>query len=171
MMVLAEERQKTVTEAQLTALGADAGAEVIYGEVVPMALAGGVHGKTSMGIGTTLFHYVRSKALGEVFADQTTYVLEGEPGDIRLMRVPSGYFYQAPDLAVEIVSPHDRAGDILSRVTDYLRAGARAVWVVYPETQQVMVHTAESVVTLSAEDTLEGGGVLPGFAVEVKALF
>jgi Uma2 family endonuclease len=40
-----------------------------------------------------------------------------------------------PDLAVEIVSKHDRADDLLLKVSQYLQAGARAVWVLYPTTK------------------------------------
>ena len=39
----------------------------------------------------------------------------------------------APDLVIEIVSRNDRADDLLLKVFQYLEAGARAVWLMYPK--------------------------------------
>ncbi len=185
-MALVQE-QRLVSEAHLTALGEDFIAEVVNGEVVETSPAGARHGKTSLRVGVLLSNYVYDQGLGEVFSDQTSYVLEGAQGDIRLMRVPDvsfiakgnlpeggvpeGFFYQAPDLAVEIVSPGDTATDVIRRVTDYLRAGTKAVWVVYPETRQVAVHTGSGATILSQGQALEGGAALPGFSAPVSALF
>jgi len=33
-----------------------------------------------------------------------------------------------PDLAVEVVSPSDRAAEVLAKVAEYLEAGTRLVW-------------------------------------------
>jgi len=38
----------------------------------------------------------------------------------------------APDLAIEIVSKSDRADDLLLKVSQYLAAGVKAVWLFYP---------------------------------------
>ena len=45
---------------------------------------------------------------------------------------------------VEIVSPSDRAREIRDKVDDYLRAGTRLVWVVYPSTRSVAVYRADA---------------------------
>ncbi|MBN1285450.1 MAG: Uma2 family endonuclease [Anaerolineae bacterium] len=175
-----------ITETYLMSLGADFGVEVVNEEIVHMAPAGVVHGSVSMIIGLELGNFVRQNKLGRVFADQTTYVLEGTPGDIKKMRapdksfvaaenlpdeLPEGYFYQAPDLAVEVVSPTEGMGDVMSKVNDYLRAGTKAVWVVIPKTRQVMVYTPGGITLLGEGQTLEGGALLPEFAVPVEALF
>ena len=55
------------------------------------------------------------------------------------------YFRGAPDLAIEILSPSNRSGEIHAKVADYLAAGAR--------------------------DVLDGGEVLPGFLIPVEAVF
>ena len=41
----------------------------------------------------------------------------------------------APDLVVEVVSKHDRAADLLLKVSQYLAAGVEATWLLYPSTQ------------------------------------
>jgi Uma2 family endonuclease len=50
---------------------------------------------------------------------------------VDLSRVPLPL---APDLAIEIVSPSDRAVDLLLKVAQYLAAGTKAVWLFYPNT-------------------------------------
>jgi Uma2 family endonuclease len=78
----------------------------------------------------------------------------------------------APDLAVEVVSPTDRAEDVMEKVLEYFQAGVELVWIIYPRLQLVYVY--ESLIKvrgLTAADTLDGGNVLPGFRTPVAALF
>ena len=44
----------------------------------------------------------------------------------------SRFFEGAPDLAVEILSPSNRPGEVRAKAPEYLAAGARLVWVVDP---------------------------------------
>jgi Uma2 family endonuclease len=82
------------------------------------------------------------------------------------------YWPIAPDLAVEVVSPSDRAAEVLAKVAEYLEAGTRLVWVVYPQTQKIVVYRPSAdVQMLSVSDTLEGGDVVPGFACPVAEVF
>jgi Uma2 family endonuclease len=85
---------------------------------------------------------------------------------------PTGFIRGAPDLAVEVISPTNRWADIRAKVRQYFEAGSRRVWIVDPETRSVVVHTSpDASRTLTADDTLEGGDVLPGFRLEVAQLF
>src|SRR5436190_1136851 len=52
-----------------------------------------------------------------------------------------GYLEGAPNLAVEVVSPHDAADDIAEKVADWLAAGTGMVWVVY-RGPRIEVHRA-----------------------------
>ena len=47
-----------------------------------------------------------------------------------------------PDLAVEVVSPSDKADELLGKVEEYFAAGVVQVWVVYPRRR--VVHVFES---------------------------
>lgn len=86
--------------------------------------------------------------------------------------LPDGYFPCAPDLAVEVISPSEAAADVNRKATEYFEAGARLVWVVYPDMRQVVVcRTARESVALSGDDTLDGGEVVPGFACRMAELF
>lgn len=72
---------------------------------------------------------------------------------------------------IEVVSPHDDAGQLHLKITQYLRAGVRLIWVVYPLSQTVEVHTAQGARTYGMSDNLEGGDVLPGFVLAVTERF
>jgi Uma2 family endonuclease len=77
-----------------------------------------------------------------------------------------------PDLAVEILSESDRPGALAQKVREYFAAGTRVVWVIDQEERTARVYTtADESTTLTAADTLDGGEVLPGFALPLAELF
>lgn len=77
-----------------------------------------------------------------------------------------------PDLCVEVVSPSDRADEIMDKVGEYVRAGVRLVWVFYPRHDLVQVYeSATAVRGLGRADELDGGAVLPGFRLPLAELF
>ena len=77
-----------------------------------------------------------------------------------------------PNLVVEVVSPTDRAEDLLQKVAEYLGAGVTVVWVIYPRCQQVYVYeSSTNVRALTRADELDGGTVLPGFRLQLGELF
>jgi len=56
---------------------------------------------------------------------------------------PQGKVISAPPLlAVEVLSPDDRAADLQEKIDDYLAFGAAAVWVVDPQTRRGFIHTS-----------------------------
>ncbi len=81
------------------------------------------------------------------------------------------YFERAPELAVEVGSPSDSAEDLEIKVDQYLGAGAKQVWVLYPKTRKLYVYGGRQSVVLKGDDLLDGGGLLPGFSVKVSELF
>ncbi|MBZ0290616.1 MAG: Uma2 family endonuclease, partial [Anaerolineae bacterium] len=85
--------------------------------------------------------------------------------------LPDGYVPFAPDLAVEVVSPNDKAADVQQKIATYLKYGTRLIWVFYPKTQSVVVHTRDGAKTYTIDDTLDGGEVLPGFRLPLRDVF
>lgn len=85
---------------------------------------------------------------------------------------PDAVFYDgAPALAVEILSPSDKNGDVARKVRMYLDAGS-VVWVIDPEFRTLRVHRPGRVVELFDEtQELSGDPELPGFRVRVADLF
>ena len=86
--------------------------------------------------------------------------------------VPRSFFPGPPDLAVEVLSPNDRASEVLAKVADWLEAGCRSVWVVDPETKTIAIYAPTAQVrVLHLCDTLTDDSVLPGFRVEIQNIF
>ena len=66
--------------------------------------------------------------------------------DVTIVRggKPSGRVITAPpEVAVEVLSPDDRASDIQDKIDDYLAFGVPCVWVINPETRGAWIHTVE----------------------------
>lgn len=94
----------------------------------------------------------------------------------RADRIPaeglSGFVAEAPDLAVEVLSPDDRPRAVQEKIGHYLAAGTRLVWVVDPRRRSVTVHaTGEPPWVLREDDVLDGAPVLPGFRYEIARMF
>jgi Uma2 family endonuclease len=77
-----------------------------------------------------------------------------------------------PDLAVEVLSESNTPGEMTRKRREYFVAGVRLVWFVDPMGRTVEVYTAPDQSTVLREaHTLEGGAVLPGFALPLQELF
>ena len=77
-----------------------------------------------------------------------------------------------PDLAVEILSASNTQQEMEQKLKDYFATGVRLVWYIDPSTQRVSVYSgvdAEQVFT--APQTIDGGDVLPGFALSLADFF
>jgi Uma2 family endonuclease len=78
----------------------------------------------------------------------------------------------APDLAVELLSGSNTEAEMTRKLREYFAAGVRLVWYVDPEARTVAVYTATDQCRVLAEhDTLDGGAVLPGFALPLRQWF
>jgi Uma2 family endonuclease len=77
----------------------------------------------------------------------------------------------APALAVEVVSPSNSAQDMRKKTEQYLRAGSRSVWIVYPTLRFVEVHSSAGVRQVREPEPLKDEAVLPGFSIKLKEIF
>ena len=83
----------------------------------------------------------------------------------------TGFADFAPDLAVEVLSPSDRPGEVLAKVADWLTADTLLVWTIDPERRRARVYRADgSDTVLGAADHLAGEIVLPGFPASISEL-
>jgi Uma2 family endonuclease len=77
-----------------------------------------------------------------------------------------------PDLIVEVLSEGNTPKEMARKLDEYFRAGVCLVWYVNPKKRTVRVYTArDRSVLLREEDTLDGGHVLPGFALSIRDWF
>jgi Uma2 family endonuclease len=93
-------------------------------------------------------------------------------------RLPGGAFPSdavpeiVPDLVVEVLGPSNSAGEMSAKRGDYFSAGVRLVWEVDPRQRTVTVYESpDSSRVLAEADDLDGGSVLPGFAISLRELF
>jgi Uma2 family endonuclease len=78
----------------------------------------------------------------------------------------------APNLAVEVLSRSNTAGEMAAKRQDYFAAGVEVVWEIDPRQRTVVVYTSPTAsTTLTAADTLDGRPVLPGFTLPLQQLF
>jgi Uma2 family endonuclease len=77
-----------------------------------------------------------------------------------------------PELAVEVISPTDKAFDVLEKVAEYFAAGVQQVWHIYSHIEQVYVYTAPTAVrVLTRADEIHGDPVVTGFRMPLADLF
>lgn len=158
--------------------------ELVRGEVKKSMPPSKDHGIIAVAIATLLRIWTMQGVGGKVGVE-TGFILVRNPETVRGPDIyyvgeekvsadsKSGAFWTvAPDLAVEVVSPSETAEDIRAKVRDFLTAGTPLVWVIYPRTREVEVHTPDGVArTYSNEDKLEFPDVLPGFSCKVSEIF
>ncbi|MBV9124445.1 MAG: Uma2 family endonuclease [Planctomycetes bacterium] len=157
--------------------------ELVRGRVVTMPPPGGRHGVCCLKLGRRIGNYVEKHQLGTVASNDTGFITERNPDTVRgpdlsywsrarLPQVPEGYIDIPPDLAVEIISPHDHYSRIQQKVRHYLNCGVRLVWVVDPEDRSITVYRSRQQATILEEtDTLLGEDVLSGFSYPLAELF
>lgn len=158
--------------------------ELVRGELIQMAPTSLDHGDIELNIGAALKVFVRQHNLGKVVSGDVGFRIVRDPDTVRApdvafvrgVRVPPrgkrGFVEGAPDLAVEVLSPDDRPGEVLAKVTDWFDGGCQVVWVVDPATETLFVHRAGGTLQrLTIADTLTEPELLPGFALPVAEVF
>ena len=159
--------------------------ELVRGELRKMAPAGSEHGEVASDINTSLNLYVKANGLGRTYAAETGFFLGTDPDHVRAPDVafvrrerteaigrPDGYWPEAPDLAIEVISPNDRYTEVDEKVADWLAAGTRMVVVVNPRNKTVKVHRSPTdVATLTIADILDGSDVVPGWQMPITDIF
>ena len=181
------ERQVISADGFLKIIGSpeylDRSIELVEGEIVEMSKPSGLHGQITMLLSVKIANHVMDNGLGIVTSAETGFILERNPDgrdtlrglDIAFVRgarvLPDQPVDVAPNLAVEVISPSNKATDIHRKIRQLLGAGTALVWIVHPETRTVEVHSHSGAVTLESGDMLSGGDVLPGFEIPVREIF
>lgn len=165
---------------------ADRIVELVEGEIADMPLPNPIHAAILGNLSAPIFMYVKQNGLGRVLVGDAPFILERNPEgrdtlrglDIAYIskerlpgRLPQRPLHLAPDLAVEIISPSNRAEDIEKKIEQLLDAGTTLIWIVYPDLRSVAVHTDDGRRKLKGSDLLTGGEVLEGFEITVSDIF
>lgn len=157
--------------------------ELVDGEPVAVTPSSDRSGWVSGRIFSRLERFVDVNNLGWAFPAETGFILFEDRATVRspdaafvrrdrLSELTDRFVPLAPDLVVEVLSPSDRMADALGKITMYLQAGVRLVWLVDPLERTVTLFRPDAALKLLAEgDVLDGGDVLPGFSVPVADIF
>ncbi len=159
--------------------------ELSEGELIVTPSASFFHNGLRDAFNARLRTFVRAKRLGEVTSG-TDIKLVGET-----LRRPDVAFIRAgrlqgvdldqvplpvvPDLVVEIVSKNDRADDLLVKVSQYLSVGAKAVWLLYPNTRLAFRYLPgklePEVRSAAAGQAFEEPELMPEFLLPLEQIF
>ena len=132
-----------------------------------------------------LGNFVEPRGLGLVGGADGGVRLERDPDTVRIpdaMFIPANrlppyddidlYFESVPAIAVEVKSPSDSVAEVNDKARMWRSYGVPLVWAAYPDTRTIDVHRADgTIATLYEDDVLDGGEILPGFAVPVSDIF
>jgi Uma2 family endonuclease len=180
------ERSRPLTAEEFQALPDEPGyrLELVRGMVVRSPGPGARHGEVEANVVALLHPWIRRHRLGRLLSGGGSYILQRNPDTVRgpdvsfLPRgsVPPGalrdsYLDGAPALAIEILSPSNRAGEIRARLTEFFHSGCREAWLIDPRRRVIEVHRAEGrTLGLGAGDTLQTP-LLPGWRCGVAEIF
>ena len=160
--------------------------ELIRGALCETMSVGLEHGEVVMNLGGELRTFIKARRLGGRLAGSDSGVwLEREPDTVRepdiayfsAAKIPpgvrvTGYAEVVPDLVVEVKSPSDSVREVHDKARMWISYGVSLVWVLYPDTRSVDVHTADGpILTLTNVDSLDGDDVLPGFSCKTSEIF
>jgi len=104
--------------------------ELVAGRVVRLSPPGFRHGRVAMAFGSLLLQHVKAHGLG-IVCIESGYKLASNPDTVRGPDVsfvdrarlppgelPAGFWIGPPDLAVEVLSPDDRPGEIRAKADE-----------------------------------------------------
>ncbi len=155
--------------------------ELVRGELVPRDMSN-ESSFIGFGFNRLIGNHIANEHLGigfqsdcglQIFPWDESRVRFADGAFLAAARVPEGvpgrgHLRVAPDLVFEVVSPGDVFVDGEQKIGEYLRAGVRLIWTLIPAVRVVRVDRADRTSSrLTADDTLSGEDVLPGFSVRV----
>jgi Uma2 family endonuclease len=154
--------------------------ELVEGELVPLSSGTPFHAKIQRKLMHLLEDFFAARGFGDCYQEidcrtggdsvrrpDVSVFLGDRASRIDPYQIPVPY---APDIAVEVLSPSERASDMHRKVGEYLSAGASEVWILDEGNQIVFIHSTVGIRKLSASEFIESL-LLPGFRASISELF
>lgn len=158
--------------------------ELVEGTIIEMAPPKSINSYIALKVGMYLGLYVEENDLGYVFGADGGFALSATD-----VRIPDASFVakariqgkmpdlipNAPDLAVEVISPSETPASINEKTRLYFDTGAKAVWIIYPDNHLAEIRTPSDegfhVITVGIDDNLRAKSVLPDFELPLRKIF
>lgn len=84
----------------------------------------------------------------------------------------AGFAPICPDFVIELRSPSDSLAVVQAKMAEYLDNGARLGWLIDPQARRVYVYRPDRpVALLDAPETVSGDPELPGFTLDLTAIW
>ncbi len=156
--------------------------EVVDGELIVLPPPKAKRSRIAARISRALAPLANQK-LAEVYMEAGYKLSEDPPTwiqpdvsvlSIERVRATGGddYFVGSPELAVEVVSPSETARDLNRKIDALLAGGSLAVWVIYPEEQEVRIFVPGGASHVCrGSETLTMPELLPGWELPIVKLF
>lgn len=160
--------------------------EVVRGQRVEMPPMGIDSAMIATRLAAEIFIYLKQNKVGRVVSEGL-FILDDEEKEKRRPDVAyvsakrwpldrpvpqEGDWHVVPDVAIEVISPHDIFNNVLTKVGEYFDYGVDIVWVVAAIDKSVYIYeSADRVRKVGMNDVLELPKHLPGWVLAVKQLF
>lgn len=158
--------------------------ELVRGEVIELPPPRKPHGRVCVNVAYLLETYARARRKGYVTSNDSGVILERDPD---MVRGPDVALYEdanaweelhpkygevPPRLAVEVLSPDDRARYVTRKINDYLANGVDLVWLVDPEERSVTSYRRDrGPLEIKEMGEICEEDLLPGFRCRVAEFF
>ncbi|MFN3651395.1 MAG: Uma2 family endonuclease [Armatimonadota bacterium] len=158
--------------------------ELIDGELREYPWGDALHGMVGARLGAAASVFVEERNLGRTFLAGTGFWIREDPDTVlapdwafvpyhqRPGKPSNDFVRTVPALVLEVQAQLETRGEAAAKVGRWLAAGAPVVWDCDPSRKLVLVHRADKeTVMLGVADTLDGGEILPEFALPLGAVF
>ncbi len=155
------------------------------GQIVIMSPTGFNTGRRNANIIVQLSNWNSKHRLGEVVDSDTDFYLPNgamrnpDAGWVSKERLASvsveeleKFPHMVPDFVIELVSKSDYPKNLDAKMKEWIDNGCRLGWVIDPfnETVKIYVPEREAELVKGFEKSVNGGDVLPGFALNLREL-
>ncbi|MDY7021583.1 MAG: Uma2 family endonuclease [Cyanobacteriota bacterium] len=155
------------------------------GEIAIMSPTGRITGNYNFEIAADFAIWNRQTKLGVCFDSSTCFKLSNtaqrspdvawmkkERWDRLTSEQQEKFPPLAPDFVLELMSPSDTLQDLQAKMQEYIENGVQLGWLINRQNRQVEIYRQGKVVeVLNASETLSGENILPGFVLDLKAIF
>lgn len=76
-----------------------------------------------------------------------------------------------PDFVLEIKSASDQLASLKSKMEEWVANGCRLAWLINPENRTTLVYSSGQIKTISFQEVLSGGSIMPGLELVLNSIF